>query len=177
MATTLNQVTLIGRTTSDISAQTSSSGTPWTRFSVAIDRPNRKDGSDGGADFVPCSAFGHTAQYLAQYAPKGSLVLIEGSISVSSFKDKQTGQNRQSVSVNVRRASILNSRRGNNTQQNQTQATPNQSPFAPQAQPQSAPQTAQQAPYQAPTQETAVPQQPQSQPTQADWGSNDDLPF
>lgn len=174
MATTLNQVTIIGRTTADISAQTSQSGTAWARFSVAIDRPNRKDGSDGGADFVPCSAFGHTAQYLAQYAPKGSLVLIEGSISVSSFKDKQTGQNRQSVSVNVRRASILNSRRGNN---NQTQAAPNQSPFAPQAQPQSAPQTAQQAPYQAPTQETAVPQQPQSQPTQADWDSNDDLPF
>lgn len=77
----MNKVTLTGRTTKDI-ALSVKGGTKIARFSIAV---------EGGKDktvFIPVTAFGKTAENLSKYVGKGSLVAIEGHISVNRKEDK-----------------------------------------------------------------------------------------
>ncbi|WP_416373531.1 single-stranded DNA-binding protein [Mycoplasmopsis felis] len=51
------------------------------------------------------------AQFLKRYAPKGTQILIEGSIKVDSYIEKATQQRKRSFDVNVDNITILESRK------------------------------------------------------------------
>lgn len=50
-----------------------------------MDRPKRKDEQEAGADFVPCIAFGKTADILDEYFLKGDQAAIQGHIQTGSY--------------------------------------------------------------------------------------------
>ena len=56
-------------------------------FTVACNRRFSGQNQDQGADFINCVAWRQTADFLAQYAAKGSLVGIEGRIQSRSYDD------------------------------------------------------------------------------------------
>jgi|SRR5690554_641487 len=81
----VNRVVLVGRLTKDPILRKTQSGKSVSSFTVAI---NRRFSQSDQADFVNCVAWEKTADFLTQYAKKGSLISLEGRIQSRSYDDK-----------------------------------------------------------------------------------------
>jgi len=95
----MNKVILLGRLTKDPEIRYTQGVEPMciAKFTVAVDRRFKKEG-EPDADFILCSAFRKTAEFMERYFKKGMMVSLCGSIRVSSFDDN-TGQKRWSTEV------------------------------------------------------------------------------
>lgn len=83
----MNKCIFIGRITADPELKQTPSNISVCRFTVAVDRPYQKD-KEKEADFIPCTAWRNTAEFLAKYFSKGSPILIEGSMRNNNYTDK-----------------------------------------------------------------------------------------
>lgn len=61
-------------------------GNAVARFTLAVNRPFKKDETD----FIQCVAFGKQAETISQYVTKGQQIAISGSVRTGSY-DKQDG--------------------------------------------------------------------------------------
>lgn len=75
----INRVTLIGRLTKKAELKSTPNGKSVCNFTLAVQRD--KDNTD----FIPCVMWGKTAEVLAQYTDKGSLVGVDGRLQVRSY--------------------------------------------------------------------------------------------
>ena len=106
----MNKVVLIGRCVKDSELNyTAGTGTAVARFTLAVQRPYKKDETD----FINCVSFGKRAETIGQYFTKGKQVAIEGHIQVSKYQDKE-GNNRYSTDVIIDSFEFI----GNNGQAN-----------------------------------------------------------
>ena len=82
----INRVVLVGRLTRDVEVRKTGSNLSVATFTVACDRRFSK-GQEGqqSADFISCVAWRQTADLLAQYAKKGTLVGVEGRIQTRNY--------------------------------------------------------------------------------------------
>lgn len=86
----MNNVALIGNLTRDPEMRYINGNMAIATFSIAINRPKKKDGSDGGADFPRITVFGTQAENCERFLHKGSKVGIVGKIQTGSYeKDGQ----------------------------------------------------------------------------------------
>lgn len=86
----MNSVALIGNLTRDPEVRYTSGDMAIATFSIAINRPPKKDGSDGGADFPRITVFGKQAENVERFLKRGSKVGITGRIQTGSYeKDGQ----------------------------------------------------------------------------------------
>lgn len=77
----LNHITIMGRLTVDPEVQsTRKDNVPVCRFSIAVDRPKRRDMAESKTDFFNCVAWNGTAKLLENYFHKGERILVEGSL-------------------------------------------------------------------------------------------------
>ena len=83
----MNVVTLVGRLTKDVDDRATQSGMSVARYTLAVDRRFRKEG-EPTADFIPCIAFGKTADFAAKYFRKGMRVGVTGRIQTGSYTDR-----------------------------------------------------------------------------------------
>lgn len=93
----MNKVVLIGRLTSDVETKEFGKGKDkgvLASFTLAI----RRD--EDNTDFINCTAFGKTAEFLEKYTAKGNRIAVEGSIQNSRYEDKD-GNTRYSTKVVV----------------------------------------------------------------------------
>ncbi len=81
----VNRVVLVGRLTKDPMLRKTQTGKSVLSFTVAV---NRRFSQEEQADFVNCVAWEKTADFLNNYARKGSLVSVEGRIQSRSYDDK-----------------------------------------------------------------------------------------
>lgn len=82
-----NIAMLMGRTTADVELKQTTSGKYVSRFTLAVDRP----GKDNGTDFVSCVAFSGTAELLSKHVKKGNKILVSGRIQTGSY-EKNSGE-------------------------------------------------------------------------------------
>lgn len=80
----INRVTLIGRLTKKAELKSTPNGKSVCNFTLAVQRD--KDNTD----FIPCVMWGKTAEVLAQYTDKGSLVGVDGRLQVRSYDSNGT---------------------------------------------------------------------------------------
>lgn len=89
----VNRTTVVGRLGSDVEVKKSQAGNSYTYFSVATDDVTGKNKTDGKWEtettWHDCKVFGHLADYLGQYAKKGSTVYVEGRAEHKRDKDKE----------------------------------------------------------------------------------------
>lgn len=86
----MNIVALIGNLTRDPEVRYTNDHMAIASFSIAINRPPKKDGSDGGADFPRVTVFGKQAENCERFLHRGSKVGIIGKIQTGSYeKDGQ----------------------------------------------------------------------------------------
>lgn len=115
----LNRVILFGRLTKDPEFRQTQSGTPVCRFTVACDRQfaNKQTG-EREADFIDCTAWRNTAEFISRYFVKGSPITIEGSIRNNNFEDKN-GVKHYSYTVMVDQAGFAGKKEDNQQPQQQ----------------------------------------------------------
>ena len=85
----MNKVILIGRLTADPELRQTQSGIASCRFTVAVDR-KYKDAQTGErqADFVSCTAWRQTAEFVSRYFNKGKMICVEGNLRTGSYTDR-----------------------------------------------------------------------------------------
>lgn len=80
------QITLTGRVTADLEIQTSSNGTAYIQFNVAV---NKGYGDQEHANFYQCVLFGKAAERLSKAGvKKGSLLFITGDLDLVEYTRK-----------------------------------------------------------------------------------------
>ena len=85
----MNKVILIGRLTADPELRQTQSGIASCRFTVACDRRFAdKNTGERQADFISCTAWRQTAEFVSRYFSKGKLICVEGSLRNNNYQDK-----------------------------------------------------------------------------------------
>lgn len=56
---------------------------PYVRFTIAVDRKGE------GADFLPCTAFGKTAESIYKWVKQGTKIAVEGRLQTDSYTDRE----------------------------------------------------------------------------------------
>lgn len=98
----MNNVQLLGRLTKDVELRVSQkSKKNFAYFTLAV-----QNGED--AMFIDCVAFDKLAETIEKYVKKGNRILVEGSINVSTYVDKD-GNNRKSTNVFVNKITFIES--------------------------------------------------------------------
>ena len=108
----MNSICLMGRLTGDPELKTTQNGISVTSFSVAVDRAYRSKDQERQADFIPCTAWRGTAEFISRYFRKGSALCVTGSIQTRSWQDQQ-GQKRYATEVVADEAMFVDSKNDN----------------------------------------------------------------
>ena len=77
----INNVTLLGRLTKDVEISKTTGGTTSAKFIVAVDKRNArtlKEQGKASANYIPCKAYGQTAETISKWFSKGSEIGITG---------------------------------------------------------------------------------------------------
>ena len=90
----MNIGSYIGRAVRDFELRRLDSGKAVCSFTLAVDRPHKKDTTD----FIDFVVFGQGAEYLCQYGHKGSTVSATGPLTSRKWEDKN-GNKRTSWEV------------------------------------------------------------------------------
>lgn len=85
----MNKVILIGRLTADPELRQTQSGVASCKFTVAVNRKfKNKQTGEYEADFISCTAWRQTAEFISRYFNKGKMIVLEGTLATGSYKDK-----------------------------------------------------------------------------------------
>lgn len=133
----LNSVALTGRLTKDVDLRYTQSGTAVGSFTIAVDRQFRSANGNRETDFINCVIWTKSAENLAKFTHKGSLIGVEGHIQTRTYDNaqgnkvyvtevvvenfallepRQTSQESQQRSANNPAAAIQGNRFANNGQ-------------------------------------------------------------
>ena len=96
MSLNFNRVHLAGRLTDTPELKRTSSDLAVTTFTIAVDRR----GKEKTTDFINCTAWRGTAEFISKWFQKGNPIMVEGSIQVRKWNDKD-GNRRSSTEVVV----------------------------------------------------------------------------
>lgn len=103
----MNIVILKGRLTKNPEIRTTTTGTKVCSFSIAI---NRRFSRENEADFINCTAWRQTAEFIHKYFEKGQEICISGSLQVRKWEDND-GKTRYSTYVIVDNAEFCGSKK------------------------------------------------------------------
>ncbi|WP_242755144.1 single-stranded DNA-binding protein [Lacticaseibacillus paracasei] len=105
----INSVALTGRLTRNVDVRYTQSGTAVGSFTIAVDRQFRSANGEHEADFINCVIWRKSAENLANFVKKGSLVGVEGRIQTRTYDNAQ-GQKVFITEVVVESFALLESR-------------------------------------------------------------------
>lgn len=80
----MNNITLTGRLTADVELKKTTSGVSVCSFTIAVKRPHVKDVTD----FIDCTAWRSTAEFVAKYFGKGKSIGVCGMLASRKYEDK-----------------------------------------------------------------------------------------
>lgn len=114
----INNVVLVGRMTRDAELGYTPSNLAVATFTLAVNRPFKNEAGEREADFINCVIWRQQAENLANWAKKGALIGVTGSIQTRHY-DNQQGQRVYVTEVIVSNFRLLESRNSQSGQQNQ----------------------------------------------------------
>ena len=95
----LNHITIMGRLTRDPEMRTTQSGVAVASFTLAVDRDfGGRDGGEKQTDFIDCTAWRHTAEFVSKYFSKGRMAVVSGRLQIDNYTDND-GNKRRSAKV------------------------------------------------------------------------------
>lgn len=113
----MNTVNLTGRLTSDVELKKTNSGVSYCRVTVAVRKRGKAQQGQPDSDFISVSAFRNTAELVARYCGKGSMVGFIGHLSQNIYE--KDGKRVYSLEVIADSVEFLGSPRNQNNQNNQ----------------------------------------------------------
>lgn len=107
-----NRVFLLGNITRDVQLRYLPSGRAVTDIGLAVNYRKKENNSwVESVDFFEVSFFGRTAEVAAEYARKGTPILIEGRLKLDTWEDAE-GNRRSQVKVIGNSMQLLDSKKG-----------------------------------------------------------------
>ena len=97
----INNVVLMGRMVADPELRATQGGKNVTNFCLAVDKFKREE----EPNFINCTAWDKTADFIGKFFQKGSMIAVVGSIQTRKYTDKE-GKNRTATEVVVKEASF-----------------------------------------------------------------------
>ena len=95
----LNHITIMGRMVRDPELRRTGSGVAVASFCLAVDRDyNPKDGAEKETDFIDCTAWRGTGEFVSKYFQKGSMAIVSGRLQIRNYTDKE-GNKRRAAEV------------------------------------------------------------------------------
>lgn len=85
----VNNVTIMGRLTSDPELKQTPNGTATCSFTVAVERNYTPQGQEKQTDFIPVVAWRQTAEFISKYFSKGKMIAVIGALRTRSYDDKR----------------------------------------------------------------------------------------
>ncbi|WP_288227975.1 single-stranded DNA-binding protein [uncultured Enterococcus sp.] len=113
----INNVVLVGRLTKDPDLRYTASGTGVATFTLAVNRNFTNQDGNREADFINCVIWRKSAETLANYAHKGTLLGVTGRIQTRSYENQQ-GQRIYVTEVVAENFQLLESRGTNQQHKN-----------------------------------------------------------
>ena len=122
----MNKVILMGRLTRDPEIRYSQGERQIAiaRYTLAVDRRNRKDDNGQQADFISCVAFDRAGEFAEKYFHKGLRVLVTGRIQTGSYQNR-SGQTVYTTDVVIEDQEFADSKndgRGESSYQTRTRS-------------------------------------------------------
>lgn len=105
----INNVVLVGRLTRELDLKYTSNGTAVASFTIAAERPFKNASGEKETDFINCVIWRKSAENLANFTRKGSMIGVEGSIQTRKYENQQ-GQTVYVTEVNVKDFRLLESK-------------------------------------------------------------------
>lgn len=102
----MNKVLLEGRLTYNPELRTTPNGVSVLKIQIACDRRYQTKEQEKKSDFIDCTAFRNTADFISKYFKKGDPIEVEGFIGTSNYTDKE-GNRRKSTSVMIENVSFV----------------------------------------------------------------------
>ena len=104
-----NLVILTGRLTKEPELKYSASGMAYCKFTLAVNRMKKDD----PADFIFCSAFGKTAELIAEYVKKGNNLGVQGRLQQDTYE--KDGEKISKTGVTVDKIEFLENNKTEST--------------------------------------------------------------
>ena len=119
----INNVVLVGRLTKDPDLRITPGGNSVATFTLAVNRNFTNQSGNRDADFINCVIWRKSAETLANYARKGTLLGVTGRIQTRNYENQQ-GQRVYVTEIVAENFQLLESRnttanRGNTDESNQ----------------------------------------------------------
>ena len=121
----MNNVKLMGRLTAEHELRYTQGGMQVAQFTLAVDRNLSKEKKlqaeaqgQPTADFLRCTAFGKSAEVIAEYVRKGNKFAVQGRIQTGFYLNKDN-QRVYTTDIIVNSFEFVESARQQNTQQEQ----------------------------------------------------------
>ena len=95
----LNHIVIMGRLTRDPELRRTGSGIAVASFTLAVDRDfSGKDGGEKEVDFIDCTAWRQTGEFVSKYFGKGRMAVVSGRLQIRKWTDKD-GNNRRTAEI------------------------------------------------------------------------------
>ena len=128
MARGFSKAIIIGNVVRDPETRATTSGSEVTSFSVAVNYNYVMNGEKKEqVSYIEVSAWGKPGNVIAQYAKKGTPIMVSGRLSQRTYEDK-TGAKRSAVEIVMEDFNLLGSRSQESTTSNHSQAMPDSIP-------------------------------------------------
>lgn len=102
----MNIVSLIGNIVRDPELKATPQGTSVCDFTIAVQRNYKNANGEYDADFINCTAWRNTADFVAKYFVKGSAIGVTGSLQTRKYTTKN-GDERHITEVIVAGAEFI----------------------------------------------------------------------
>lgn len=111
----MNNTVLIGRLTKDVDLKFTGNGAAVGNFTLAVDRGFKNANGEKETDFINCVIWKKSAEALANYTKKGSMISVRGRIQTRSYENKE-GQKVYVTEVVVEEFTFLDSKKSSDNQ-------------------------------------------------------------
>ncbi|MDP8214125.1 MAG: single-stranded DNA-binding protein [Candidatus Euphemobacter frigidus] len=127
----INTVILGGNLTRDPEVRYTPQGTAVARLGLAINQVYRTKDGEKREDvcFVDVEVWARQAETCGEYLKKGSSVLIEGSLKLDTWTDRESGQKRSKHKIRARRVQFLSTGAPASSRDNMEDVAPPPAPY------------------------------------------------
>ena len=115
----MNKLIITGRLCRDPEVKAIGENNMVAKFTVAVNRNYKDKDGNRPADFIPCEAFGKTAEFISNYITKGRLVEVDGEMRVDQYQNEE-GENRTFTKCHVNSLNVLDSAKSANEESTAT---------------------------------------------------------
>lgn len=110
----LNVIAIQGRLADDPEMRQTTTGKRVCTFRIACDRGRKDANGNSQTDWIPCTAWEKTAEFIYKYFQKGSMIAVDGRLQSRQYQDKN-GQNRIAVEIVANNVNFCGSKESTST--------------------------------------------------------------